>query len=352
MANYYEILGVSKTATADEIKSAYRKLAKKYHPDVNPDNPEAEEKFKQCTEAYETLSNSDKRRDYDNFGSSGVGPQTGGVNFGNTNFNYFNNDIEWMFNQVRGNGTYAQIRQNTDIRISIHLKANQIFHDSKINLRYNIKIGCPDCSNEGQINPTPCDVCKGTGVVSQRQQYGNQITETRFQCRKCFGKGKTFSKTCDKCQGFGLKNKSVEKEEIIKVGSLFKQFMVANGGNHEYPDLPAGNLYIHVDLEKQPNFEHDIQYNLLYKQTIDPVQAIMGGEFTIKGIDGKNITFMLEKGFDYKKLEKINNQGLPKSPTERGDLYIQFEFESPKNITEEEEELLIKYLDSRKNKKD
>jgi molecular chaperone DnaJ len=256
--DYYAILGVDRNATEDEIKKAYRQKAKQYHPDVNPDNPEAEAKFKEVSEAYEILSDSEKKSNYDNYGDvrgpQGFDPFGGGNPFGGFGGNPFGNDL---FEQFFGRRNHAV---NSDINVQIQLTPAEFIKGSTKKVAINRRIHCLKCSGEGGFNYTSCHHCQGRGVNIQMTNFGPHMVQQTVQCGHCHGKGKIPSLICPDCSGTGL----AESKETLDINipencPIFATLGIKDKGHVEYSNLPPGSLNIKLNIVESPEYsvEHD-----------------------------------------------------------------------------------------------
>lgn len=294
--DYYSVLGVSETASADEIKSAYRKLAKKYHPDVNPGNAEAEEKFKEITEAYSVLSDPEKRQNLNNQQSGFFNPFDG---------NFF----EEFFG--RRNRTAPKI--NTDIRIQIGLTFAELCTGVEKEISYHRSIGCPDCKGTKGTNPTKCQECNGTGYVGRQIQQGPYMFSQQHPCNKCHSTGTSYEKLCTSCFGAGTIMAAHNIQvSIPKDVSLLGHVVVKNQGNHQYSINPAGNLIIDITLN-QENDDYNIvsnQGDVLHVVNVPVIDWVQGKEMTVSRFGIENLTISLADVPDSDHKIVYNNMGV------------------------------------------
>jgi molecular chaperone DnaJ len=304
--NLYECLGVSKTATADEIKTAYRKLAKQYHPDANPNNKEAEAKFKEINVAYETLGDATKRAQYDRFGSSGQNmggggnPFGGGFGGGSFNMGGMNIDLDDILNNFMGGmgggfefggdifGRKSKMRGG-DINLSVALTFKEACLGVKKNLSFTRMEKCGDCHGTGAKNGTDIETCKycgGTGKVRQNRGFGMQVVSP---CSACNGTGKAIRNKCDKCGGKGAFKRTVNYEVDIPAGIADGQVInIAGEGDCAVgagPDGISGSLLISVRVATHPILVRD-DFDLYLELPISFTQAILGARVKIPTIDG------------------------------------------------------------------
>ena len=329
--DYYEVLGVSKTASDDEIKSAYRKLAKKYHPDLNPGDKEAEERFKEVGEAYEVLSDKQKKARYDQFGHAGVDPNYGaGAGAGG-------------FGGGARRANPNAPRKGADIRVSLVLSFMEAVHGCKKVVSVNTQDVCSECGGSGAAKgstPETCPDCKGSGFVSVQQRTPFGVMQSSQPCRRCAGKGKIIKTPCSKCHGTGKTTSSKRVEITIPAGIDDDQNLRVQGkGDAGINGGPNGDLIVIVTVRPDPMFERD-RYDVHVVVPITYSQAVMGDEVVVPTIDGKvqytvpegtqsGTTFRLRgKGIQY-----VNGRG-------RGDQYVHVEVEIPKKLTKTQREAL------------
>ncbi len=288
--DYYEVLGVSKSATDDEIKKAYRKLAKKYHPDVNKE-PGAEEKFKEVNEAYEVLSDAQKRANYDQFGFAGVDPSAGGFGgfssgFGSAGFDDLNDIFSSFFGGGMGGfGSTGGRRASNAPRKGDDklMRLNISFMDACFGKTETIKLAvdeqCPDCKGSGAASPSDietCQTCRGSGTVIQQQRTAFGVFQTQAACPDCKGTGKKIRKVCPHCGGKGYERKNTEVEVNIPAGiSSGQQLRVQGKGERGYNGGPNGDLYIEVYVQPHERFEREGK-NIYLEIPVSAVDATLG----------------------------------------------------------------------------
>ena len=353
--DYYEVLGVQKGASADEIKKAYRKLAVKYHPDKNPGNKEAEEKFKEAAEAYSVLSDADKRARYDQFGHSGVdgaGPDFSG-GFGNLNdilndlfgggFGGFNG-FGGGFGGFGGGQRQQRVQRGRDIRVRVKLTLEEIAHGVEKEISIEKSVPCPDCGGRGAKNSSDiktCPACNGTGQVQRVVNSFLGQTVTYSTCQQCGGEGKIITNPCRTCNGSGL----IRQRETIRVKipagvEAGMQLTIQGEGHAAKNNGINGDLLVvieeqeHSDLKREGN-------NLFYTKVVSLADAILGAEVEIPYIDGTG-RIKVEPGTQSGTVIKLRNRGLPtvNGYGGVGDLYVKIAVWIPKKLTKEEKEII------------
>ncbi|MCQ2464844.1 MAG: molecular chaperone DnaJ [Oscillospiraceae bacterium] len=353
--DYYEVLGVQKGASADEIKKAYRSLARKYHPDLHPDDKDCAEKFKEVNEAYEILSDPSKKERYDQFGHAGVDPNYGGGGFGGgAGFNPFG-DMGDIFENLFGGGGFGGFssgsgrsranapRRGQDIETTVTID----FMDACTGLKHDVKITrlekCPDCSGSGAAagsTPQTCPECNGAGQVKVAQRTPFGVISSQKVCSKCSGKGKVVSNPCTKCGGNGRirvsKSLSVDIPAGIDNGQVLR---VSGQGDAGTNGGPNGNLNVVVRVKSHPIFERD-EYDVHCEIPITYAQAVMGDELIVPTIDG-NVKYTISEGTQTGTVFRLKGKGIRKlQRSDRGDQYVKVYVEVPKNLDKKQKELL------------
>ena len=359
--DYYEVLGVAKNATADEIKKAYRKLAVKYHPDRNPDDKDAEEKFKEAAEAYDVLSDADKRARYDQFGHN-MGPQgfgggAGGYGgFGGQGmsmediFSNFGDIFGDLFgNNGRGNYGYSSgfgggrprktVRKGTDLRITVKVSLKDIANGVDKKLKIPRLVACAACKGTGAKDGTAlktCTRCGGSGYVSSVQQTMFGPQQTQHVCPECGGEGKIISEQCPHCNGSGVEKKDEIVSFKIPAGVEDGMVLTMRGqGNAPKGGGVNGDLLIVIQEEKDPKLIRDGQ-DLIYNLMLDFPTAALGGTAEVPTIDGK-ARLKIAAGTQPGKVLRLRGKGLPKmNSTARGDLLVNVMVYVPENLTDAE----------------
>lgn len=351
--DYYEVLGVSKGASDDEIKKAFRKLAKQYHPDLHPGDKECEEKFKEVNEAYEVLSNPDKRAKYDQFGHAGVDPNygagAGGAGFGG--FGDMGDIFDSIFGGFGGFGGGRSAnpngpRRGEDIRANVVVDFMEACKGKRVKIRLNRSQKCPDCNGTGAApgtSPKTCPDCHGTGSVrvTQRTPFGN-ISQTKT-CGRCGGKGQVIDTPCSKCSGQGRVKNVVEKEIDIPAGIDDGQTLrVAGEGNSGLNGGPNGDLHINVTVRPDPIFERD-GYDVWTEIPLTYAQATLGDEIIVPTVDGK-VKYTVPEGTQAGTVFRLRGKGIKKlNRNDHGDHYVRVNIEIPKNLTKEQKEKLKEF---------
>ncbi len=344
---YYDLLEVKPNATADEIKSAFRKQAMKYHPDRNPGDKEAEQKFKQINEAYEVLRDEQKRAAYDHYGKAGVSgagnPFGGGFDFSGAGFADIFNDIfaDFMGGGRANGGRGNQNRRGMDLRYTLNISLEKAFHGSEEEITYPTIESCEHCHGYGTKDgkePPVCEMCKGSGKV-RRQQGGFFVFETT--CPNCKGTGHVVKDPCPECNGAGQKKVNKTLKIKIKPGvDTNMRIRVAGAGTAGQFGGENGDLY--VDIMVEPHKLYERQGEDLYTSVPVSVScAILGGNVEIPGIDGKKVKVEIPAGTQNDTMIKIKGEGMPLYDTERrGDLYVNVKVMIPRHLNAKQKELM------------
>ncbi len=357
--DYYEVLGVSKTATDAEIKAAYKKMAIKYHPDRNPGNKEAEEKFKEAAEAYDVLHDPEKRQRYDQFGFAGMNGQGG---FGG-GASMSMDDIFSMFGDIFGGGSFGggfggfggfgggarggkHVEKGSDLRLKVRVSLKEVASGVTKKFKINKYVTCPHCNGSGSEDgkTETCSKCKGSGVTyrSVNTMFGHMQTQT--QCDACGGTGSVIRNKCKHCGGTGI----VKGEEIeeIKIPAGVQEGMVVTergkGNAARWNGVP-GDIQVYIQEEPHPELLRDGQ-NLQYQLLLDVPTAILGGFAEVPTIDGK-VKIKIEPGTQPGKTMRLRGKGLPVVQGYgygTGDLIVQIGVYIPENLSREEKETFEK----------
>ena len=354
--DYYEVLGIQKGASEAEIKSAYRKLAKKYHPDLNPDNPEAEAKFKEINEANDVLSDPDKRARYDQFGHAGVDPSyaggAGGYSYGG-GFGGFDGGIDLgdIFDSIFGGGgstrranPNAPVR-GSDITVSLEISFMEACKGVSHDIEITRSETCDSCNGSGAKSGTTaktCPDCHGTGYVkvTQRTMLGSMSTQR--PCTKCGGKGKIIETPCPSCNGNGRVQKRKKVTVNVPAGIAGGQTLTIRGEGHAGANGGSkGDLNVRISVRKDNLFDRkgdDIWVELPVSYT----QAALGDEVTVPTIDG-NVTYRIPEGTQPGDVLRLRGKGVQHCQREgRGDMLVRVVIEVPKKLTKAKRELLQK----------
>ena len=354
--DYYEVLGVSKGASDDELKKAFRKLAKQYHPDLHPGDKQAEEKFKEVNEAYEVLSDPEKRARYDQFGHAGVDPNYGG-GAGAGGFGGFG-DMGDIFDSIFGGfGGFGGGRRSNpnaprrgeDVKASVIIDFMEACKGKSVNIKVARAEKCSACGGSGAeagSSPKTCPDCNGTGTVrvTQRTPFGN-IAQTST-CNRCRGKGKIVDNPCRVCGGVGRVRSTVEKTVDVPAGIDDGQTLRVSGeGNGGYNGGPSGDLHINVTVRPDPLFERD-GYDVWTDIPLTYTQATLGDEITVPTVDGK-VTYKVPEGTQTGTVFRLRGKGIKKiNRPDHGDHYVRVNVEVPKNLTKEQKQKLKEFEQS------
>lgn len=348
--DYYELLGVEKTATAQEIKKAYRKLAMKYHPDRNPGDKEAEEKFKEINEAYEVLSDEEKRKMYDQFGHDGVNGQGGFGGFNQGDFGGFGG-FEDIFGDIFGFGGSGGSRRRGPVRgADIRQRVRVTFEEAAKGVKKEIKVTrreeCSECNGTGAKAGTSkktCPNCHGAGTVRsvQRTPFGN-IASTKT-CPNCNGTGEIIETPCSKCKGTGSIRKTKTIEVDIPAGIDDGQMIKLSGqGEFGEAGAPRGDLYIIVEVMPHELFTRD-GYDIYIDMPITFVQAALGDEIEVPTLDGK-VKYSIPEGTQTGTVFRLRDRGIKRiRGNSRGDQYVKVTVEVPRKLSDRQKELLKEF---------
>ncbi len=348
--DYYEVLGVEKNASAEEIKRAYRRMAIKYHPDKNPGNKEAEAKFKECAEAYEVLSDADKRKQYDQFGHEGLRGQ-GMHDFSRMNvediFSMFGFDD--FFGGIFGGGGGGRRRggrrgptRGYDLETSVELSLDEIAHGAEKTIEFTRQDSCPDCSGTGAApgsQPQRCPVCGGSGQVAKGGGFFQMVST----CPQCQGTGQVISKPCPKCHGSGRVPR--KRTVTIKIPAGIHEgqgVRVAGEGEPGQDGGPNGDLYAYIRVKPHEFLERDGS-DLVASVPISFTQAALGATIEVPSLNGTQ-QLKVPPGTQYGSVFRIRGQGLPDMRSGRtGDQLVQIAIETPTNLDARQEELLRQF---------
>ncbi len=352
--DYYEVLGVSKSASDDEIKKAYRKKAKQYHPDLNPGDAEAEAKFKEANEAYEVLSDSQKKARYDQFGHAGVDPNYGagggayGGGFGGGGFDF--GDLGDIFGSFFGGGFGGGRQANPNapqkgetVQTRVTISFEEAAKGCKRTVDINRVDSCPDCHGTGASTgsaPKTCPDCQGRGYVNVQQRTPFGVISSQKSCPKCQGKGKVIDNPCSKCRGNGRVNKKVSVDVNIPAGIDDRQvFVVSGAGNAGVNGGPQGDLKVAVFVRPHAYFERD-GYNVWLEQHVSFTQAALGDNIRIPTLDG-DVKFDLPAGTQSETVFSLKGKGIQNlNGRGRGDQLVRIVVDTPKNLTQRQRDLL------------
>ena len=349
--DYYNVLGINKGASDDEIKKAYRKKAMEFHPDKNPDNPQAETKFKEAAEAYDVLSNSEKKSNYDRFGTADANPFGGGGGnpFGGFGHGFSMDDIFSQFGDIfgqnKGGGRWNQKkRKGGDLRLKVSLTIQEILKGVTKKLKYKRQDSCNSCNGKGGTDVRDCMPCSGTGrrVVVQNTPFG-QIRQ-EHGCPDCGASGKKVANPCGVCRGEG----TVPKEEIVNVDipagvSSGMMLSMQGYGNHVKDGIP-GDLQILVEELREFYFKREGN-NLLVEKEVSVIDAIIGSQVKVKTPHG-DIPITIQPGTEHGRQLRVVGKGIPDVNLGLGDLIVKVSLKIPKNVSQEEKAVLEKLKES------
>lgn len=351
--DYYEVLGVDKSASEDEIKKAYRKAAKQYHPDLHPGDKEAEEKFKEANEAYEILSDAEKKAKYDRFGHAGVDPSYGAGQGGYGGFNGqgFDFDLGDIFSNIFGGGFGGGGSANpnapqrgSDTQASVTISFEEAAKGCEREVESNRIEVCDECHGSGAAagsSPKTCPECNGRGQVTTSQRTPFGMFQTQKACSRCGGKGTIIENPCKKCRGAGRVRRPAKITVKIPAGIDDRQIINARGqGNKGINGGPAGDLRVAVNVRPHPIFERD-GYNVWVEMHVSYAAAALGCELQVPTLDGKvkyNIPAGTQSGDVFKLkgrgIQSLNNRG-------RGDQLVRVVVDVPRTLNAEQKRLLM-----------
>lgn len=354
--DYYEVLGVNKGASKEEIKKAYRKQALENHPDKNPGSKEAEEKFKEAAEAYEVLSNDDKRARYDKFGHAGLGNNMGGGFGGGMTMedifssfgDIFGDAFGGAFGSRRG-GRSRSVNKGTNLRLKVRLTLAEFAHGTEKRVKVNKYVTCNTCHGTGaasESDVTTCSACKGTGHTTRVMNTILGQMQTSAPCNVCGGEGKTITKKCPKCYGEGI----VQAEEVIPLSipaglAPGMQLSVSGKGNAARRGGINGDLIVVIEEEPHPELIREGN-DLIYNLFISIPDAILGANADVPTIDGK-VRIKIDSGTQGGKILRLRGKGLPDvNGYGKGDLLVNVNVWIPKDLTKEEQKVMEEYRSS------
>jgi molecular chaperone DnaJ len=355
-ADYYDVLGVSRSASKDDIKSAYRKLAMKYHPDKNPGNKEAEGKFKEATEAYQILSDPNKKNSYDQFGHSAfenMGGGQGGFNdFGGFESGAFSDIFDDFFGDFMGSGGRGRSGRRrsrgirgSDLKINLEVSLEEAYHGKKTTFNINSSEKCETCTGSGAkpgSAPKSCNTCGGIGKVRSQQGFFT-VQQT---CPDCRGEGEVVSNPCNNCSGFGTKKKkktlSIQIPQGVDDGTRIRLSGKGDAGAKGGAD---GDLYVYIQVKRHDLFERE-EENLFYALPVSLADAALGTSIEVPNIDGSRSKVKIPAGTQSGKQLRLRDKGMPMlRGSGYGDLYLQVKVETPVSLNKEQKELLEKFKD-------
>ena len=341
--DFYELLGVAKTASDADLKSAFRKAAMQCHPDRNPGDRAAEARFKELNEAYQTLSDSNKRAAYDRYGHAAF--EQGGVGMGDGFASSMADIFDDLFGDMMGrrgrNGSGRE--RGADLRYNLEITLEEAFHGKAAAIRLPTAVTCESCAGTGAkpgSKPQVCKTCAGHGRV--RAQQGFFAIERT--CPTCHGRGQTIENPCESCSGSGRmtrdRNLSVNVPAGVEDGTRIR---LTGEGEAGHRGGPPGDLYIFLSIKPHPFFQRD-GADLYCRVPVSMVQAALGGEFIVRTLDGGDATVRVPEGCQSGRQLKLRSKGMPALRSrDVGDLYVQVNVETPQNLTRRQRELLAEF---------
>ena len=360
--DYYEVLGVEKNASDDEIKKAYKKLAIKYHPDRNPGDKEAEEKFKEAAEAYSVLSDATKRQRYDQFGADAVDGMGGAGGFSGGGFSM--DDIFSMFGDIfGGRGGFSgfggfgggggrqgeRVFRGSDLRVKVKLNLQEISEGAEKKLKVKKYVMCPDCQGTGAEKGSgsdTCPDCNGSGYVFKTRQSMFGMMQTQSDCTRCGGEGRIIRNKCHRCSGEGI----VYGEEIISAKipagatSEYQLTMSGKGNAAKHNGVP-GDLYIQIVEEESKELIRDGN-DLVYNLMVSVPTAVLGGQVDVPTVTGK-VRMTIEPGTQPGKVMRLRGKGLPSiNGYGKGDLLVRISVYIPETLSRDEKNAMEQLKDS------
>jgi molecular chaperone DnaJ len=348
--DYYEVLGVQKNASKDDIKKAYRKLAIQFHPDKNPGNKEAEEKFKEATEAYEVLVDDKKKAAYDQFGFAGVDGM-GGQGHDWSNFRGFEDifggsDFGSIFDTIFGglgggfrrSGGHGGVRQGANLRYDIEIPFKDAVYGTKVEIQFSHNESCTTCKGSGAANGAGrkiCPTCQGAGQIRHSQGFFSLAST----CHTCGGEGSVIDKPCPECGGSGTQKKRQKLSVTIPAGvENGRRLIIGRQGDAGPNGGPPGDLYVIVRIKPHEYFERQ-DVDLYCAVPISISQASLGADIQVSTLDGKTIKVKVPAGTQSGKMLRIRDEGVPANGR-RGNLYIKFMVRVPERLSRRGKELL------------
>ena len=353
--DYYDVLGVQKGASDAEIKKAYRGLAKKYHPDMNPGNAEAEAKFKEANEAYEVLSDSDKRAKYDQYGHAAFDPTAGAGAGGFGGFGGFDVDLGDIFGSFFGGGFGGGSRQQRrnapqrgdDIETNITISFEEAVFGCKKEIKYTRMKKCSGCNGTGSADgkSETCPTCHGSGQRRVMQNLGGMQFQSTTTCDTCRGTGKYIKTPCQKCRGNGFEKEQKSITINIPAGiDHGKGLVIRGGGNDGINGGPTGDVVVMIGVRKSSTFQRD-GYDLYCEVPITISEATLGAEIDVPTLEGTE-KYTIPDGTQTGTTFTLRNKGVPMvNSNRRGDLIFRVNVEIPRGLTQKQKDLLRAFAD-------
>lgn len=343
--DYYSLLGVDKSTNTSDIKRAYRKQAMKYHPDKNPGNKEAEEKFKAVSEAYEVLSDGEKRKIYDQFGHEGLSGQGyHGPQDASDIFSSFGSIFEDFFGFSSDGGGSRRVRKGKDLRYDLTLEFKEAIFGIKKDIHFYKQSPCDPCNGSGAkkgTSPVTCATCKGSGQMRQTQGFFSVMAE----CHSCHGHGKIIKDFCNICHGAGTVNKKKNLQVKVPAGIDSGVRLRVSGEGEAVPGGQNGDLYVFIDVKQSKEFERD-ENDIYLNYPLDCIQASLGCKLEVMTLDSKE-TFTIPSGTQHGETFKLRGKGVPSLRGHgRGDFFLRVHVTIPKKLTKEQRKSLESYADA------
>lgn len=352
--DYYSILGLEKSASQDEIRSAFRKLAIKHHPDKNKGDKESEEKFKEINEAYQVLSDPQKKSNYDQFGTSDFdgGPQGGYSDFGgfDSNFGGFGDIFDSIFGGGRGGRTRrSQAEPGNDIEYNVNLTFEEAVFGTEKEVSINRNEKCETCDGTGAkkgTSPKTCDKCGGAGQIRVQRSTPLGTMSSVATCDKCRGTGKIIESPCATCHGSGKEKKHRKIKVNIPAGVDNGNIIPLRGqGEHGTNGGPSGDLYVNIKVSSHPKFKRN-GFDISIDSHITFGMAVLGAEISVDTVDGP-VKYNVPEGTQSGTVFRLKSKGVPRvNSTGRGDQYVKVIVDIPKKVTEKQKEALKEYMKS------
>jgi molecular chaperone DnaJ len=349
--DFYEVLGVSKSASQDEIKKTYRELARKWHPDRNPDDKQAEERFKEIQQAYDTLSDEEKRKQYDaggRFAGFGAGGFPGGGRAGGFQGGGFASDVGDIFSTFfRGRGQQGPREQRgRDLESEVRLSFDQAMHGTQIAVSVPTTGECPTCHGSGArpgTSPRTCPRCEGTGIDAQSQG----LFSISQPCPECGGQGEIIDDPCPTCHGSGVTEETKRYRVNIPAGVHDgSRIRLAGKGEAGYRGGPRGDLYVTTRVAPSPVFKQRADGNLEVDLPVSVTEAIQGGDIEVPTLNGTK-TIRIPPGTQHGSVQRLRGEGPPHTKgAGRGDIHYRIRVDVPKELTDEEREAVEKLAES------
>ena len=342
--DYYQVLDVPKTASEADIKKAYRRLAMKFHPDRNPDDHEAEEKFKEAKEAYETLTDAQKRAAYDQFGHAGVDGMRGGGGAGFDPRDAFGDIFGDVFGDIFGGGRRgrSQVYRGADLRYELELDLEQAVFGDTASVEFTTLAECEECNGNGAAkgsNPTTCETCRGAGQVRMQQGFFT----VQQSCPRCHGRGQVVNDPCGKCRGQGRVRKQKTLSVKVPAGvDTGDRIRLSGEGEAGRNGGPAGDLYVEVRVREHAIFERDGAH-LSCEVPVSFARAALGGSIEVPTLDG-TATIKVPPETQSGRVFRLREKGIrPVRGGTTGDLFCRVVVETPVHLTREQKDLLQKF---------